>query len=100
MTPARVQHENRPECYNFLMPTPTIETFPCTTLYGSFRTNVREYYRRFGMRTVAVIRFIPGLREISVRGTWRPEIMAAFNRQVSWGELSLAFGRTEHRLGS
>ena len=25
---------------------PTIETFPCTKLYGSFRTKVRDYYRR------------------------------------------------------
>ena len=25
---------------------PSIETYPCTRLYGTFRTNVREYYRR------------------------------------------------------
>jgi hypothetical protein len=25
---------------------PTVETFPCTKLYGTFRANVREYYRR------------------------------------------------------
>ncbi|HEX4608846.1 MAG TPA: FAD-dependent oxidoreductase [Urbifossiella sp.] len=25
---------------------PTVETFPCTKLYGTFRTKVRDYYRR------------------------------------------------------